>query len=129
MPRILVTGSRTWTNGQIIRNALIGAWRELGDSILVVGGAPGADIMAERIWKYAGLPVERYPADWRPYGIYNPQAGKVRNQQMVDLGADLCLAFILRRSSGATDCAEKAEAAGIPVRYFREDTDAVAGQM
>lgn len=127
MPRILVTGSRTWTNRDVLENALIEAWREVvltkglpHPVVLVHGDAKGADRMAEALWHLAHLPVEAHPADWRPSGIYNPHAGHARNQKMVDLGADLCLAFIHNNSAGATDCARRAEEAGIPVRYFRE---------
>ena len=44
---------------------------------------------------------------------YCPTAGHRRNQDMVDGGADVCLAFIANASAGATHCAEAAEAAGI----------------
>lgn len=42
-------------------------------------------------------------------------AGLVRNQLMVDLGADICLAFPLPGSRGTWDCMGRAEAAGIKV--------------
>jgi hypothetical protein len=122
--RLLVTGSRTWTNAATIEDALRGAFHELRDYgweriVLVSGACPeGADAIAEHIWTYHHQQVERHPVEWRPYGIYNPEAGKARNKVMVDLGADLCLAFIHRNSSGATHCANLAEAAGIPVRRW-----------
>jgi hypothetical protein len=124
MKRLLVTGSRTWTNEATIEDGLRTAWHELRDYgwhqvVLVHGACPdGADAIADKIWREHGLPVERHPAEWRPYGIYNPQAGKVRNKLMVDLGADLCLAFIHKDSAGATHCANTAEAAGIRVRRW-----------
>lgn len=46
-------------------------------------------------------------------------AGPIRNKKMVDLGADLCLAFIKGASPGATGCAKLAERAGVEVRYYR----------
>lgn len=122
--RILVTGSRTWENHRRIREELFNAWRELSadgsEVILVSGAAKGADTMAERVWRGLGLIVERHPVEWRPHGIYNPQAGLVRNREMIALGADLCLAFIHHNSGGASHCARFAKLNGIPVRVFRD---------
>lgn len=127
MKRILITGSRDWENydklswelgiavGELVK-ANPGLTRK--DVVLVHGGARGADTFAAELALSRGLTVECHTPAWRPYGIYNPQAGKVRNQQMVDLGADICLAFIRNNSRGATHCADAAERAGIPVRRF-----------
>lgn len=128
MKRILITGSRDWEDSAKL------AW-ELGqacgefmradpelrrtDITVVHGGAKGADTIAAELAFSRGLKVECHTAQWRPYGIYNPQAGLVRNQKMVDFGADICLAFIRNNSRGATHCADAAERAGIPVRIFR----------
>lgn len=123
MTRILITGSRTWTNMQVMRNELVRAYRELNDGgpmILVHGGAAGADTMAGQIWQSARLPVEVHEAQWKTNGVFFSGAGRYRNQKMVDLGADLCLAFIKNNSRGASHCAQLAEDAGIPVRIFRE---------
>lgn len=122
--RLLVTGSRKWTDFGLLHFGLMDAWKFLGgpldEIILVSGNADGADKMAEDIWEVAGQPIERHPVEWRPHGIYNPQAGLARNREMVAAGADACVAFILDRSPGATHCAAIAEEAGIPTkRYIR----------
>lgn len=132
--RVLVTGSRTWRDEQAIRDALAAVVSEHGpENVTVVhGAARGADEIADRIasaWG-GGLTVERHPADWdapcRPtcrhgYKIradrkpYCPSVGIYRNQAMVDLGADVCLAFQVGKSRGTADCIRRAEKADIPV--------------
>ena len=48
--RVLITGSRTWVNAAIIRDALLSVWGD-GDVVLVSGTCPrGADRIAEMFW-------------------------------------------------------------------------------
>jgi YspA, cpYpsA-related SLOG family len=109
--RILVTGSRDWSDVGTIRRALVRHYSP--GNTLVSGACPtGADAIAEGIWEELGGKVERHPADWRRYGR---SAGPRRNREMVALGASVCLAFILDHSPGATGCATAAKSAGIPV--------------
>ena len=115
--RVLVTGSRTWTDHQTIYAALDAEAAGAPDGIVLVhGGCPtGADEIAEQ-WSRTSwavrLTVERHPADWTTHG---DRAGPRRNTEMVALGADVCLAFIRNSSPGATHTAGEAERAGIPV--------------
>lgn len=121
--RLLVTGSRDWSDEKSVDTALEDAWRDLSVGgkrlvTLVSGNCPtGADAIAERIWEAHGFPIERHPADWETHG---KAAGPLRNRQMVDLGADLCLAFPLPSSRGTQNCMSLARAAGIPVRVCKE---------
>lgn len=123
--RVLITGSRDWSDTRAIHDAL-DAYAEPGDTV-VSGACPtGADAIAETYWRTRG-PVERHPADWSK----GRGAGPARNAHMVNLGADLCIAFISdctsprcripgrHDSHGATGCARLAEAAGIPVLRVR----------
>lgn len=119
--RILVTGSRTWTDSDVIAFELglvIGSRPEtLVVPVIVHGHCPkGADAIADDLAHRFGLPVERHPADWDAHG---KRAGFLRNQAMVDLGAAICLAFIRDGSKGATHTMEAASRAGIPVRIHR----------
>lgn len=119
--RVLVTGSRTWTDQQAIADALLDTWHDAtedgADGIVVVHGAcpNGADTIASN-WATANdVPAEAHPADWNLNG---KRAGFIRNQHMVNLGADLCLAFIHNGSRGATHTARIAEQAGISTRRY-----------
>ena len=120
--RALVTGSRDWTGWEILAalNDVRATAEAEGRELVVVHGAcpTGADAFADTWIRTTGVLFERWPAHWRPNGIYNPQAGILRNAKMVGLGADVCLAFIRNGSRGATHCAGLSEAAGIQtVRY------------
>lgn len=119
--RILITGSRTWTDETTIKVALLDvlAGRHGDTSYTLVSGAcpKGADAMAEHIARGFGLNVERHPADWNKHG---KRAGFLRNAEMVTLGADVCLAFIKDGSKGATHTADLAEKTGIRTLRFAE---------
>lgn len=124
--RILVTGSRDWTDVHLIIKALCESIHAKGlrpddfpEVTVVHGGAKGADRIAGYYAQNVFMKEEYHPADWNQYG---KSAGYVRNKHMVNLGADVCLAFIKNNSKGATMCAGLAEKAGIPVQYFREDS-------
>lgn len=120
--RVLVTGSRTWSDVEAVRKHLL-CFNSWVPARLVSGAcASGADRIAEEIAEELGWVIERHPANWKEYG---KSAGFIRNAEMVDLGADVCVAFLDRcwqvkcrskephPSHGAGMTAERAEAAGI----------------
>lgn len=106
--RILVTGSRNWSDVEAIRAALV----HHGPATVIHGGARGADAIAGRIAEDFGWPTVVHKANWRQFG---KKAGPMRNAAMVEAGADLCLAFPLPDSIGTWDCVKRAKKAGIPV--------------
>ena len=113
--RLLIAGSRDWSDRESIRSAMLEALWEAGPRPVRVvhGGCPtGADAIAADIASRYGCEVESHPADW---GKHGKAAGPIRNQEMVGAGADLCLAFMLPESRGTRDCVRRARAAGIPV--------------
>lgn len=127
--RILVTGARDWPDRLAVYRALNEVCEEFdlnyepdeyGNTMpdpskitVVHGDCPtGADHYADQWCISSFMEAERHPADWAAYG---KAAGPMRNQQMVSLGADLCLAFPLG-GNGTADCMRKAKAAGIQVR-------------
>ncbi|MFI9194107.1 SLOG family protein [Streptomyces californicus] len=124
--RVLVTGSRDWDNEQAVRHAIVAAVLENAPQdapvVLVHGGCPrGADTHAATWAALAAadgrrpVTAEAHPANWEKHG---KAAGFRRNAHMVQLGADICLAFIRNSSRGASHTAALAEKAGIPTRRF-----------
>lgn len=111
--RVLVTGSRNWTDSAVVKAQLTDlASRRREHMTLVHGAAKGADTIAASLADHMGWDVEAFPAEWDRFGR---RAGPVRNQLMVDHGADICLVFPLPDSRGTWDCVRRAKAAGIPL--------------
>lgn len=111
--RVLITGSRDWRDVDTIRQALTGL---PAGSIIVHGAASGADAIAHSLALSLGHVPEPHWPDYANDPVH--LAPKVRNQYIVNLGADLCLAFPTVRSRGTWHCLELAEAAGIEVQVI-----------
>lgn len=109
--RILVTGSREWTDRFIISAALFDF---PPGTKLCHGGAKGADAIAAVVATEYGFEVTEYPARWSEHG---KRAGPIRNQNMLDdFKPTLVLAFPLPQSVGTYDMIRRAKKAGIEVR-------------
>ena len=105
--RLLVCGGRDWDR----IGAMVCALEKLRPSLVIHGGADGADHVADVAAAALGIPVEVYPADWARYGR---RAGPIRNAQMLaDDEPDAVLAFPGGR--GTADMARQAKRAGVPV--------------
>jgi hypothetical protein len=121
--RILVTGSRDLTDKEIVWGALSGVLETFIESMgpdewditLIHGGAAGADTLAAEWAAEHAVKTERYNPQW---GLYGKAAGPLRNQQMVNTGADICVGFLAKGSRGTADCLKRAEKAGIPTVVF-----------
>jgi hypothetical protein len=109
--RVIVCGGRDFDDFMAVDSAL----RHVAPSVVVHGGARGADSLAGEWAALHGVSCVVFPADWTKHG---KAAGPIRNQQMIDAGADLVLAFPGGR--GAADCVDRARVAGITVVDLRE---------
>ena len=120
MKRILITGSRSWVRTDTIAKAIDLVVDYLGTDVIVVhGAARGADSLAGNYARSIGLTVEEHPADWERY---SKRAGYIRNAEMVALDADVCLAFIIDNSPGATMMVKLVTDKKIPLTIYREFT-------
>jgi hypothetical protein len=137
MKRLLVTGSRNWTDTVKLSWGLglaIGWLNVPLDELSITHGAcpEGVDLMTDRLASIYGYDIKRVPADWARYG---KSAGHRRNAEMAADRPlhDLCVAFIaacdqancnqpgLHGSHGARGCAFQAEKHGILTWRFYED--------
>jgi hypothetical protein len=116
--KVIITGGRNW-EGYLAADKIINVLEGLHhlsstldqDLQIVHGDCPtGADAIADRWCRRRDIFVHPVPAQWSTYGR---AAGPVRNQEMADMGADMCVAFLMPDSRGTRDMIVKAEAAGI----------------
>lgn len=128
--KIIIAGSRSFTNEQYMADKLkelfdLGA---ITEPELICGMAKGADEVGRQIFKKEGLPIHKYPANWKDmsepcrvkhnaYGQYNALAGMKRNKQMGDV-ADLLVAFWNGSSTGTKDMIDYMHSLGKPVYVF-----------
>lgn len=124
MRRVIVTGARTWTDMKTVYNTLTDEWLDHGDFVLVHGACPsGADKFAHewalwaQVYPNFNVSIETFPADWS----LGKKAGPIRNQMMVDAGANRMFAFPMEDSVGTLGCIEMAKKAGIQVIVIKEN--------
>ena len=108
--RILACGGRDFTDTKTIEAAVKLLAEQHPAATLVHGGAPGADSWCGYYAGLAGLVIEGHSARWN---IYGRKAGPIRNQEMLDSGIDLVVAFPGGR--GTSDMVRRARKAHVPV--------------
>lgn len=109
--RVLVCGGRHYSNHAAVEHALTVLHARRGITLLIEGGATGADRLAREWAKKRGVPFETEEADWTKYG---DAAGPIRNALMLSKWKpDGVVAFPGDR--GTRDMIRKAEAAGLKV--------------
>lgn len=109
--RVLVCGGRDFNDADLLMSTL----DDLDDvktiSVIIHGGARGADQLADR-WAHSKyVEVEEYAADW---DAHKKAAGPIRNRQMLVEGKpDLVVAF--PGGSGTANMISQAQKAGVKV--------------
>lgn len=108
--RVLVCGSREFADFPAVYNRLA---RYPKGTIVIEGGALGADLLAKVAAKMLDFEVWEFPADWEKHGV---AAGPIRNKRMLVEGKpDHVIAFPLPQSRGTYDMIRQAKAAGVTV--------------
>ena len=121
MPTVLITGSRDWTNREIIRS-WIEKLKDWGYDTLIEGECRGADIIAREEAQAAGFKIltregEKigYPAQWDRYRL---GAGPIRNTEMIYAGnPTLVVGFHenIENSTGTLNMLKQADACKIEI--------------
>jgi hypothetical protein len=119
--RLIVTGDRHWNALELAEDVINRLLAWYGPELVIVhGGAAGIDQSFAVACRELGVTAEAHLADWRGLGNI---AGPARNREMIQAGADLCLAFhrLLATSKGTKDCVRQSIAAQIPIFLIEGD--------
>jgi UDP-N-acetylmuramoylalanine-D-glutamate ligase len=87
---VLVCGGRDYSKASVVRATLDAIHAKTPVTLVIHGGATGADHLA---WLWAGskrIPSDSYPANWNAHG---KAAGPIRNEAMLARNPDLVVAF------------------------------------
>ena len=111
MTRVLVCGGRNYNDTARVFAVLDKLHGEAGVSVVIEGGARGADACGKE-WAFRRrVECQTFEADWENQGSF---AGPARNKRMLDEGRpDLVIAFPGGR--GTADMVRKARKAGVEV--------------
>ena len=100
-----IAGSRNFTDYDLFCKQM-SQWIELNGrpDLMISGGAPGTDSMAERYAREHGIPILIFKADWSQ----GKKAGPMRNTKMINVATHL-LAFPSEQGKGTQDSIRKAQ--------------------
>lgn len=119
MKYLLIAGSRTFDDRETFNRVT----EEIIDgdekfTVIVEGGAAGADMMAREYAETHGMKVEEFRPDWKQFGR---AAGPKRNDLMVKFIKErngVALYFWDGESKGTKQCIESARRKGVPVTIW-----------
>lgn len=121
--RLLVCGSRDWTNRDYLFGVLDGIHASQEVSVVIEGEQRGADSMAREWAKGRGIKVLPFPAEWDKHRPVDPSrknpAGAIRNKAMLEHGRpELVVAFWQDNSPGTRNMVLIAALASVEVLVF-----------
>jgi hypothetical protein len=102
--RVAVIGSRSFNDYEKLKEVL----SKIDITLLVSGGASGADKLGEQYANEHNIPTKIFLPDWEKYG---KRAGFLRNSDIIN-ECELVVAFWDNNSKGTKDSIDKAEKQG-----------------
>lgn len=111
--KVLVCGSRSFDD----RVKVFERFSKLPqDTLIISGGADGADSLAELAAMEYHFPINVVKPDWEKHGR---AAGPIRNIQMLDMNPDLVIAFYDGVSRGTAHTIKEATKRNIAVEIIK----------
>jgi len=109
--RAIVCGGREFYDAEFLYQELDRIHDKTPFSVIIEGGANGADSLAREWAKSREVEFDEYPAKWKDYGH---RAGPIRNRQMLnEAHPDVVIAF--DGGNGTADMKKIARARGVRV--------------
>lgn len=117
--RVLVCGGRDFEDFEAVDYVLEYFHTKVEPiSLIIQGGATGADSLAKD-WAHMNyIPCLEHPANWPKY---NKPAGMIRNKEMLKWGPEMVIAF--PGGKGTAGMVKLAKQAGLIVKEIRYDDD------
>lgn len=116
---LLIVGSRNFDNFELLKEELDKIIADYDKTIIISGGAKGADYLAELYADRNHLGKIIMKADWNKYG---KSAGYVRNREMHKFISEkknrLCVAFWDGKSKGTTHSFDLANIYNNPIKII-----------
>jgi len=125
--RILLSGSRAFTNSKVFMDAMIDVIAELQykhetplyNIELIHGGAKGTDLMGDMFARGYKIKTKVFPANWEEFG---KSAGMKRNLEMLFYGIvdplSFLVAFNMNNSKGTTAMMNACKKKNVPSYMF-----------
>lgn len=113
--RVAVIGSRTFKNKEKLFEELERFHLEKSISLIISGGALGADSLAQEWAESNNIKTQIFLPDWKKLG---KSAGVIRNKYIID-SCEYCIAFWDGISKGTLHSINLAKARKIPIKIIK----------
>lgn len=112
--KLAIIGSRNFNDYSLLKEEVSNIQNV---SVIISGGAKGADQLAEQLGKELNIPLEIYHPDWAQFGR---AAGPIRNTDIIK-NSDMVLAFWDGKSRGTFDGIKKAKKFNKQLKVIKTD--------